>query len=289
MTELLEHSNGASSAPEAPGGASPSSPGSSRPLGTADDTERGEFDCPVCAKEIKNRAGLASHLSSRHPEYSSADELAPTLPLPGERRPSSDSKAKRGLFGRRAKTSTERPGPPATRPSAGKRVSTAPVTSSVVAFAAGGLARIGQTPLATFAGFTAPVAGEIVDDAIAGTVVDKMAQPLVRGSEKYQNLSALVAGYAAVAWASSSPEAAESAYGLFHWSMSVILPLAGKEMVARAKAERKAAEQMAELMPELRELGFGEDPIRGLWSMMWAAPAAPPAPAEQQPEGAPVP
>lgn len=259
------------SEPTGPGGAPPSSPGSSGALAT-DAATSGEFDCPVCSKSLKNRAGLASHLQT-HPDY--RPEVAPAADV-AEMRPSANGKRK-SLFGRKARPRAESPGPAPSRPSL-RRVSTAPLTSTIVVALSGGLEKIGQSPLAMYAGFTAPVAGEIVDEAIAGTMVDRLAQPLVAGSEKYQNLGAYIAGFAAVAWASNNPENAEAAYGLFRWSMATVLPLAGKQMVAQAKAERKAAEQMAEIVPELREMGFGEDPIAGLWQMMWARPPRSPEP-----------
>lgn len=201
----------------------------------------------------------------------------------GERRPSSAGTPKRrGLFGKRAKVEKpDRPKAPQARPSA-RRVSTSPLTESALTFIAGGLERAGQGPLGFVMGFTSPVAGEIVDDVVAGTVVDKIVQPLVRGSEKYQNLGALFACYGSVLWASNAPESAEQAYGMFAWSMTVLLPMQGKQMVKRQKEHQKAAEAMAEVMPELVAM-LGPDPIRGLWERMWQQPV--PAPSE---ESAPV-
>ena len=47
-------------------------------------------------------------------------------------------------------------------------------------------------------------------------------------------------------------------------------------MAERAKEKRKAAEQMAEVMPELVEILGPGDPVRNLWAAMWAQ-GAPPA------------
>lgn len=198
---------------------------------------------------------------------------------PGERRPSAEGKpAKRKLFERKAKVAPpDAPGRPQARPAA-RRVSTSPLTESVLSFVGGGLEKMGQGPLGFVVGFTSPVAGEIVDDVVAGTLVDKIVQPLVRGSEKYQNLGALLACYGSVAWASNAPEAADQAYGLFQWSMTVLLPLQGKQMVKRQKDHQKAAEAMADVMPELVQM-LGPDPIRGLWERMWQQPQ--PSPAEE--------
>lgn len=136
-------------------------------------------------------------------------------------------------------------------------------------------------------GFTAPVAGEIADDVIAGTIADRLVQPFVRGSGKYENLGALTACWVSVLWASNNPENAEPAYAMFSWSMETLLPLMGKEMAARAKERRQAAEQLAEVMPELQEILGPGDPIQNLWTAMWAKAA--PAPPVPEPEGAPVP
>jgi len=241
---------------------------------------------------MKNKAGLAQHRRRQHgwkrpPHRPPEHDIELPEPPPGtdelRPEPTTTEKRPRSIFSRRTRPRVEVIDPTPERPRV-RRVSTAPLTTTAVSFFAGGAERMGQGPLAFIMGFTAPVAGEIADEAIAGTLVDKIAQPLVRGSEKYQNVSALVGTWAAVAWASNNPENAEAAFGLFRWSMSVILPLAGKEMVKRAKEERKAVEQMEAIMPELREL-FGDDPIRGLWENTWRQPVRvkEEAPAEEVP------
>lgn len=267
------------------GGEPSSSAGSSsapEPIGEPD--ERGRRACPECGQRFVK---LGVHRFQKHGVPAGSTEPdepgepgEPTAPdeppAAAEQRPASERK--RGLFTRRPRPKTEAVLPSQARPRSAKRVSTAPLTATILAFAAGGLDRMGQGPLAMTVSFTAPVAGEIVDDAVAGTLPDKLLQPLVRGSEKYQNVSALFSVWAAVAWASNNPENAETAYGLYRWGMSVILPLAGKEMVARAKAEKKAADALADILPELRELGFGDDPIRGFWETAWRQPVRVPEP-----------
>lgn len=268
---------------EGPGGASPSSDGFSGPLGIDDATEEltpVAGSCPECAQVFQTRAGLLSHLRAKHP--GAEVPAGPASPRePAEQRPAADgAKRSRWAFGK-ARTRRESPGIPPTRPRA-RRVSTARLGSTLTTFAAGGVGRLGQEPLAMIMGFTSPVAGEIMDDAIAGTVVDRVVQPFVRGQGKYEDLGALVACWVSVAWASNNPENAEPAYAMFSWSMQVLLPKMGKEMAARASEQRKAAEQLAEVMPELQELFGPGDPIRNLWAGMWAK-AAPPeaAPAEE--------
>jgi hypothetical protein len=237
--------------------------------------------CPDCGQISKNKAGLSQHRRRQHGwkrpphrPHPIEDELPEPPPGADEIRPEPEEKRPRLLFSRRPRPRVEVVGPASDRPRV-KRVSTSPLTTTLVSFAAGGLSRVGQGPLAFIMGFTAPVAGEIVDDAIAGTLPDKLVQPLVRGSEKYEKVSALVAVWGSVAWASNNPENADAAFGIFRWGMSVVLPLAGKEMVKRAKDEKKMVEQMEELMPELREL-FGDDPIRGLWENTWRMPVTVP-------------
>lgn len=228
--------------------------------------EQGRMPGPAVLSRIGDALGIDANPLPDHP----------TKGATSEKRPSADGKAKRRpILGRKPRAESGGTPNPQTRPSV-RRVTTSPLTESIITFAAGGLERIGQGPLGAFASFTAPVAGEIVDDVVAGTMVDKVVQPLVRGSEKYQNLGALFAGYASIAWATNVPEAADQAYGLFRWSMMTLLPLQGKEMARRAKEQRKALEAMAEIEPELVEM-FGPDPIRGLWTTIWARQPEPAA------------
>lgn len=292
------------------GGELPSSPGSSGPADTAAAAEplaeriraAREAKGWTLAKLDKEAAlggGTAKAIeeNGRLPGPAVLGRIGESLgidlnPLPnvprgttGEKRPTADgSRKRRNILSRKPRA--ESAGPPSnsvTRPAV-RRVSTSPLTESLITFAAGGLDRIGQGPLGAFASFTAPVAGEIVDDVVAGTMVDKVVQPLVRGSEKYQNLGALFGGYASIAWATNVPEAADNAYGLFRWSMMTLLPLQGKEMARRAKEQKKAVEAMAEIMPELVEM-FGPDPIQGMWQMIWQRQATP----AEQPAEEPAP
>jgi hypothetical protein len=263
------------------GGDSSSSDGSSPPAGTDESIDFAALppdtlECPGCDFVAKNRLGLANHIRQKH--SAPLSEAAGVTPAtsPPEKRPRGKGRRRRLT---RARTKTETPGSAPTRPSV-KRVSTAPITSSLVTFAAGGLARVGQTPLAQVASFTSPIAGGIVDEAIAGTLVDRLAQPLVRGGEKYQNLGALLTAYGSVWWASNNPDQAEAAYSAFEWSMTLLLPIFGKEMAAQAKAQKKALDTMAEVMPELVEI-FGDNPIRGLWQRMWSNGGRHAAPVEE--------
>ena len=261
------------SPPDPPGGASPFSSGSSESRGS--DGAANELVCPVCAQQFQVRAGLASHVRAKHPgtQLPGPAPVSPTGTPAAEQRPQGDGK--RSRWGRKARTRRDEVGPPPGRPRA-RRVSTARFFTTLTTFAAGGVERVGQGPLAMIMGFTAPVAGTVLDEAVAGTVVDRAIQPFVRGSGKYENAGALLACWLSVAWASNNPENAEPAFALFSWSMEVILPLAGADMAERAKEKRKAAEQMAEVMPELVEILGPGDPIRNLWAAMWAQ-GAPPA------------
>lgn len=88
----------------------------------------------------------------------------------------------------------------------------------------------------------APVAGVIVDDMCKGTVVDRVLQPLARGSEKAEKGFALIGPPILVAMISSRPELYPVLSGPLKVAMLSWVEIAGPAM---EKAQRKA-EQMAE-------------------------------------------
>lgn len=95
-----------------------------------------------------------------------------------------------------------------------------------------------STPVGRMLAIQAPVAGVIVDDLARGTIVDRVLQPLARGSEKAEKGFALLGPPVLVAMISNKPELYPALVGPLKVAMLSWVELAGPAM---EKAERKAA------------------------------------------------
>lgn len=268
-------------------------------------------------REFKNQGALTIHMRHRHPEISSAPAAPPvagaegngsiddTRELPildgyeAERRPegppeppSFDEKA-RSVFGRLKGAASPKPadtpaeGPPEIKPALPKhrRVSTQDLWADAVGGIATPVAKAGFVPMSRAMLWSTPVAGEIIEDATRGTIVDKIIQPIARNGEKWQDLFDLVGLWAAIGVAQAQPEKAPLALDFARKRLTNLLPKVAANVVKQRKKERDAAAALAELMPELRDLGLGDDPIGGLLEMLFA----PPGPLDAQPAPKPAP
>jgi hypothetical protein len=124
--------------------------------------------------------------------------------------------------------------------------------------------------------WSSPVAGDIIEDATKGTPIDRVVQPLVRNSEKWQDLFDLFGFWAAIGVAQRNPMAAPQALTFARARFVNLLPRIAANIKKERAKERSAAEALTELMPDIRELfpefGPDDDPIDLLIQSLFAAP-----------------
>jgi len=218
---------------------------------------------------------------------------------PGERRPGGfgsssspqvDAQGKRGLFDRfrkKDKTATDdAPKPPRkvkqSPARVGRRASAADTLADVWSGMGSLAIRTGQhAPLGRCLQFQAPVAGEMLDEAVKGSFVDKLLlQPVVKARGRFDLLGAVMGPPLIVLAIERNPQQIDVLMPMLRSSVRASLPLMVPAIKKVQEKERKAAEAAAELFPDLPP---GEDPVDGIIAMMFAD-WVPQAPQAQQPE-----
>ena len=163
-----------------------------------------------------------------------------------------------------AKTGEKRP-----TVSKGKRASTAPTIADVWSGIGGLAIRSGNhAPLGRLMQWQAPVAGEMLDDAVKGTIVDRMVlQPVAKGRGRFDALGAVFGPPLIVMAIERNPQNAEMLIPMLKASIRSSLPLMVPAIKKVAAREAAAAEAARELFPDL---GPGEDPVDSIIAMMFA-------------------
>jgi len=153
--------------------------------------------------------------------------------------------------------------------SKGKRASTAPTIADVWSGIGGLAIRSGNhAPLGRLMQWQAPVAGEMLDDAVKGTIVDRMVlQPVAKGRGRFDALGAVFGPPLIVLAIERNPNNAEMLIPMLKASIRNSLPLMVPAIKKVAAREAAAAEAARELFPDL---GPGEDPVDSIIAMMFA-------------------
>jgi len=176
------------------------------------------------------------------------------------------------------------------KPTAGKgrRVSTADTIADVYSGLGGIAIRTGtHIPLGRCMQWQAPMAGEMLDDALAGTIIDKVAlQKVAKARGRYDLLGAVFGPPLLVLAIERNPQNAETLMPMLAASIRHSLPLM-VPAIKKAKArERAVAEATAELFADDPDFLDGTDPVAYVLEQMfagWIPPSAPP------PQGTPQP
>lgn len=269
--------------------------------GGASDDALGTSDVPSPRDDRRSRsevppaptpggASVASPTSERRPGDGSwsvppADGAVPTPdgPKPGPFR---------RLFGRGEKadpkpppvTRENRPGKKPAR--LGRRQSTADTLEDVIAGVGALAVRTGQhQPLGRYLQFSSAVSAEILDEALAGTVVDRvMLQPIVKGRGRFDGLAAVLGPPALILAIERNPERAPVLFPMLRSSIRSSLPAMAKAVKKVQAKEKAMAEAAADLFPDLPP---GEDPADAILSMIfdgWTPTGPVPETVEPEPE-----
>jgi len=155
-------------------------------------------------------------------------------------------------------------------------------------------------PLGRYMQFQAPVAGEMLDEAVAGTVVDKVGlQPIVRARGKFDLIAAVFGPPALIVAIERNPERAEMLMPMLRSSIRNALPLmvpAIKRLAAKEAKTIQAAEDLFDDDEGYREYvrwaeseGKKPDPTDYILSTIFTGWAPPGAVIDVDAEEAPVP
>jgi hypothetical protein len=227
---------------------------------------------------VETRPGEVGTPSS--PRVASGPEVTPTAP---------EGKL-RGLFKKKPKTPSSPTVVPTTtkekRPGArtGRRVSAADTIADGWAALGGVAIRTGtHAPLGRCLQWQAPMAGEMLDEVVAGTIVDKIAlQKVAKGRHKFDVLGAVIGPPLLVMAIERNPQNAPSLMPLLASSIRHSLPHM-VPAIKKAKAkEAKIAEATAELFADDPDFREGDDPVAYILGMMFEGwvPPTPPEPQE---------
>ena len=132
--------------------------------------------------------------------------------------------------------------------------------------------------------FSAPAAGQAIDQAIAGTLVDrKIIQPLAVGAEKWEAVSAVVSLNLIVWLATNYPAMGVALQAPARRAVEEIMVLSVPMLRKKVEKDRKLAEALEELK-HLDPAGFGtdDDPIGTILESFFAAAPEQPVTAEEQ-------
>jgi hypothetical protein len=196
-----------------------------------------------------------------------ADELEPSVPMTPERPPRSPRAARKErraqpvgqrLFGKRE------PKTPAARKAKLKRISVEHLISRTWE----GVARFAQPlslPVSRCLQVQSPVAGMILEEIVAGTVVDRALQPIARAEEKAQKVLALVGPPLLVLAIEQSttlpPQQMAMRQALLvpmlKESLRIWLQVAGPKVEEAAKREAEYQQTFGKSIDELMALFFG--------------------------------
>lgn len=192
----------------------------------------------------------------------STAEVAPKEPTPWRER----------LWGNGEKKS---PGPRQTaaeRKPRTRRVSTEAIWTTAWTGAGVALCRSGaDIPVGNCLQFQAPIVGDILDEAVAGTVLDKVLQPIAGGGERLKKVSSVLAMPVLVAVLERNPGMAPVLEPVLRQTIREHLVNMAPVIKARQKAEENYRKALTEL-----GMDSGDDPVEAVISAIF--PPTPPNP-----------
>ena len=206
--------------------------------------------CPYCSYEQLPMI-VAGHIKRAHPEHWTGPTKAPAK--------KKQTRERQPRQPREPKVTVE----PGTR-----RVSVAEDVAEIAGGLADGLAMVGLYPAtANCLQFCAPALGVVVDDAIAGTKIDRAVQRLARRKGKYGGVGDVAMLLAIVAASESQPGLREALKERARGPMKRIAIKGAAVRKRQAAAEKAAISAFAELAAYLDDdaLRASEDPAGDLF------------------------
>ena len=220
-------------------------------------TEPARQPCPYCERTFApgkmGGMSLARHVNAKHKQ-----PVKPKAPSP-----------KRPATARAAKADPERP--------AKVRKSAAENLSLLVSAGAQFAARTGALPLANALAFEAPAAGHALDQAVAGTIIDrKIVQPLNQGAEKWEALGAVLTLPIMVHLVSIYPALQDAFEPQIRRAAEDILVQSLPQIRKKVEKDRRVADALVELGHLDPTLAASADPVGDIVAGFFAGFAPPP-------------
>lgn len=249
-----------------------------RSCGQTRTDHRGQGLCARCYRDekIRNAALDGTLVEFEFPpivksvETDSSEEWTSGERPPGSFSPPSESVTApiaepKSLFARILGPKEERPKvtvPPTreTRPKgSSRRVSTADSLTDLWSALGGAAQRIGRAPLGRYLQWQSPAAGQMIDEALAGTFVDrKLLQPAVKARGRIDLLAAIVGPPAIILQIERNPASAAMMIPILKSSIRRSLPTMLPAMKKAQAKEEKLDEAVREMFPDIPA---GVDPV----------------------------
>lgn len=220
-----------------------------------------EYKCPHCDKvyarglDRVRRTNLANHIRHQH------KDAAPAKPKTSVKLPKAAAAVK----------AVPEPKAKARKP-AGENL------ALLVSLGAQFFARSGYLPLANSLAFEAPAAGQAIDTALAGSVIDrKVIQPLAGGAEKWEAVGACLSLPVLVHMCTVFPHLQGAFEPQMRRAAEEILVLSVPTIRKKVERDRKLADALAELGHIDPTIAASADPVGDILAGFFAGyqPATP--------------
>ncbi|MGH7751055.1 MAG: hypothetical protein ACREQ5_40760, partial [Candidatus Dormibacteria bacterium] len=118
--------------------------------------------------------------------------------------------------------------------------------------AANGLVTSGRdVPVGRMMGYQTPMVGMAVDDAVRGTVVDKVLQPFAKGAKSSEMLGAVIGPPLIVGWIERHPDKAPGMMPVLRYLIAQMLVSMAPAVKASQEREAAMSQTLAEMFPDL--------------------------------------
>lgn len=143
----------------------------------------------------------------------------------------------------------------------GKRVTTASTLADIISGIGGVAMRTGHAPLGRYLTWQAPASGELLDQALAGSFIDKsLLQPAVKARGRLDVVTTVLGPPALIFMIERSPERAQVLLPVLKQSLRASLPTLIPAMKKAQEREKKVNDSLRELF-DGADIPEGVDPV----------------------------